>query len=406
MPVSEHASQRTMDLELKPAMSVQRAPVETDWSQEAKARVKNYLQRNLLAVITVMLPFAAAAFYYTFLAADIYVSEAHFIVRSQAISSMTGAFSGSSALQPLSSMSSSNDDTQSVNDYLSSRDFMERLIRESNFLEIVSRPEADFLMRFPRYLSRTTHEALFERFENFVYLSFDTSTGISTLYVYAFRPEDARDVARAAFAFGEELINRLNNRARNDNLDFARRLVAEAEQKVEERQQAVTDFRKREGILDPVKQGAAIIELIAKMNGEVAELKAELQEVSANSPNSPKIVAAKARIGALERQIEEQRPLLAGSDESLAPKVAEYEKLTLELELAVKLFSSSLLTLEDAIKDSEQQRLYLEHVVEPNLPDVPLYPKRMRSLLTILGFCLCIYWILSALGSLVMEHEP
>jgi len=70
------------------------------------------------------------------------------------------------------------------------------------------------------------------------------------------------------------------------------------------------------------------------------------------------------------------------------------------------LFSSSLLTLEDAIKDSEQQRLYLERVVEPNLPDFPLYPKRVRSILTILGFSVCIYWILKALVSIVMEHEP
>ena len=247
---------------------------------------------------------------------------------------------------------------------------------------------------FPEIWSRSTHEALFERFDDFVYPYFDTSTGISTLYVYAFRPEDARQIALAALTYGEELINRLNDRARNDSVDFARQLVAEAEKKVEEKQQLVTDFRKREGLLDPVKQGAAIIELIAKMNGEVAELRAELEEVSANSPSSPKIAATKARIRALEGQIEEQRPLLAGGDKSLAPKVAEYEKLTIELELAVKLFSSSLLTLEDAIKDSEQQRLYLERVVEPNLPDFPLYPKRMRSILKIFGFSVCIYWIL------------
>ena len=403
--MSEHVSQRTINLELKPAFAVERAPVETDWLQEAQARIKNFVRHNMLAVLIVILPVTFASFYYLFLAPDIYVSEAHFIVRSQSITSMTSALSGSSVLQPLSSMSSSNDDTQSVNDYLSSRDFMERLIKDANFLDVVSRPEADFITRFPRYLSRGSHEALFQRFDDFVYPYFDTSTGISTLYVYAFRPEDARRIARAALTFGEELVNRLNTRARNDTLDFSRRLVAEAEEKVEERQQLIADFRKREGLLDPVKQGSAIIELIAKMNGEVADLRAELEEVSANSPSSPKIAAARARINALEKQIAEQRPLLAGGEGALAPKVAEYEKLTLELDLAVKLFSSSLLTLEDAVKDSEQQRLYLEHVVEPNLPDFPLYPKRIGSILKILGFLLCIYWIFRVLGSVVMEHE-
>ena len=404
--MSEHASQSSVELKLKPTIVARRATVETEWTQELQARIKSFLRRNKLAVLTIILPVTCVTFYYMLIAADIYVSEAHFIVRSKSTSSMTNALADTSVLQPLSSMSASNDDTQSVNDYLSSRDVMERLIREANLLDVLSRPEADFFARFPRDLSRNTHEALFERFNDFVYPYFDTSTGISTLYVYAFRPEDARQIALAALAYGEELINRLNARARSDSVDFARQLVAESEKKVSEKQQLVTEFRKREGLLDPVKQGAAIIELIAKMNGEVAELKAELEEVSANSPSSPKITATKARIRALETQIQEQRPLLAGGDKSLAPKVAEYEKLTIELELAIKLFLSSLLTLEDAIKDSEQQRLYLERVVEPNLPDFPLYPKRMRSILTIFGFSVCIYWILSALGSIVMEHEP
>ena len=108
----------------------------------------------------------------------------------------------------------------------------------------------------------------------------------------------------------------------------------------------------------------------------------------------------------MENQIEEERPLLAGGDKSLAPKVAEYEKLTLELELGVKLFASSLLTLEGAIKDTEQQRLYLERVVEPNLPDFPLYPRRILSILSILAFSACIFWILKVLGDIVWEHEP
>jgi capsular polysaccharide transport system permease protein len=404
--VSERASHPIVELKLKPAVVAQRATVEAGWIEVIQARIKSFLRNNKLAVLTIIIPVTFATFYYALIATDIYVSEAHFIVRSKSSASLMSGLASNSVLAPLSSMSASNDDTQSLNDFLSSRDVMERLIREANLLELLSRPEADFLSRFPKLWSRSSHEALFERFDDFVLPYFDSSTGISTLYVYAFRPEDARQIALASLTYGEELINRLNDRARNDNVAFARQMLAEAEKKVRGAQELVTDFRKREGLLDPVKQGAAIIELIAKMNGEVAELKAELEEVSANSPSSPKLVATKARIRALELQIEEQRPLLAGGDMSLAPKIAEYEKLTIELELAVKLFSASLLTFEDAIKDAEQQRLYLERVVEPNLPDFPLQPKRTRSILTIFAFSVCIYWILQVLGNIVMEHEP
>jgi len=404
--VSEQAPQPSIQLKLRPTVIAQRATAEKGWTQANVARIKSFLRRHTLAVLTVIVPAICATFYYGFIASDIYVSEAHFIVRSKSTTSRMGGLSDTSILQPLSTMSASNDDTQAVNKYFSSRDVMERLIRDASLLELLSRPEADFIARFPGLWSRSTHEALFERFDDFVFTYPDSSTGISTLSVYAFRPEDARQIALALLIYGEELINRLNDRARSDSIAFARQLLAEAEKQVRGTQQLLTDFRTREGILDPVRQGAAIIELIAKMNGEVAELKAELEEVRANSPSSPKIAATKARIRALELQIEEQRPLLAGGDGSLAPKVAEYEKLTLELELAVKLFSSSLLSFEDAIKDSEQQRLYLERVVEPNLPDFPLYPKRMRSILNIFAFSVCIYWILKTLGSVVLEHEP
>lgn len=405
--MSEQVSPPSVELRLRSAVIAQRSNVEEGWSRVIQARIKSFLRRNTLAVLIIIAPVTCVTFYFGLVASNIYVSEAHFIVRSKATTtSMMGGLSDTSVLQPLSSMSASNDDTQAVDDYLSSRDVMERLIREANLLELLSRPEADFLARFPWFWSRNTHEALFERFDDFVYTYFDMTTGISTLYVYAFRPEDARHIASLSLDYGEQLINRLNERARNDNIAFAKQLVAEAENKVRDAQQLLTDFRTRERVLDPVKQGTAIIELIARMNGEVADLKAELEEVGANSPSSPKITATKARIRALELQIEEQRPLLAGGDKSLAPKVAEYEKLTLELELGVKLFSSSLLTLEDSIKDSEQQRLYLERVVEPNLPDFPLYPKRIRSVLTVFAFSVCIYWILQALGSIVLEHEP
>ena len=295
--MSERAPHPFTELELLPA-AVDQHGVEERWQDAAFGRVKNILRRNALLILTMVIPVILATIYYGLIASDIYVSEAHFIVRSRASSSssMMSGLSDTSVLQPLSSMSASNDDTQAVDDYLASRDVMERLIREVDLLELLSRPEADFIARFPRFLSRRSHEALFGRLDDFVYPYFDSNTGISTLYVYAFRPEDARRIALAALNYGEELINRVNDRARSDAIAFAKQMVAEAEEKVRRQQQLITDFRKREAVFDPVRQGVAVIELIGKMNSEVADLKAELEEVSANSPSSPKIAATKARI--------------------------------------------------------------------------------------------------------------
>jgi capsular polysaccharide transport system permease protein len=367
--------------------------------------VFTFLKKNSLAVLVLGVPIVLSLFYEGFIASDLYVSESHFIVRSKAMSGSLNGLSDTSSLQPLSSMSQSNDYTQVVNDYLMSRDVLEELLTKDRFLEVISRPEGDFLTRFPRLGVPFTIEALYRRIDDFLYADFDNSTGISAFYVYAFRPDDAQRIARAAMEHAESLINRLNGRQQKDSIAFAQDMVEKAREKVRGAEQKITDFRNREGLFDPIREGAAVIALISKLDGDIAQLKAELSEVNISSPGSPKVASIKARIAAIEQQISLQRALLAGEGHSLAPKLAAYEKLMLDREMAVKTFSSALLLLEGAIRDMDTQRLYLERVVEPNLPDYALYPRRMRVLLLMLGFLVCIYWILKMAGEAILEHK-
>ncbi len=366
------------------------------------------IRRNPLAALVVGGPVLLATLYFGLIAPNVYVSEAHFIVRMKSDQGQgaLGSISGASPLSSLSTMTASLDDTQAVNDYLASRDAMFRLVKEASFLEIVARPEADFLSRYPRFWWRKTLEALYELYPGFVYPDIDMSSGISTLLVYAFRPEDARNLSQTLLRYGEERVNQMNDRALEDSIAFAREMLASSEVKLKETQAVLTAFREREHVFDPKRQGTAEIELISKLSSEVAELKAELGEVVANSPGSPKIASIKARIDALERQIDDYHAALVGGKNALAGKLAEYEKLALDQELAAKSFAANAASVEDALKQSQQQRLYLQHVVEPNLPDYPLYPKRMLKILITLGFSLCVYWILSVLGSVILEHDP
>jgi capsular polysaccharide transport system permease protein len=366
-------------------------------------RCLEWARQNLLLVLCFIVPVTLASAYYLLIASNMYVSEARFIVRSSSISPRLGGGSGS--VGQVTTLVRTNDDTQSVNAYIASRDAMERLIRESGLLNIVNRPEADFLSRFPRPWSRVDHEALFDRLSGYIEPSFDSGTGVSTLRIRAFRPEDAREIGLALLAHAEELINKLNGRARGDAIAFAEDVVARAEAKVKEVQGHIADFRNREGLFDPMRQAGAGLELIAKLTAEIAELKATLAELSSNSPDSPRVEAARNRVRALQDQIAEQRMLIAGGDQSLAPKLAEFEKLTLQRELATKSFVSALVSLENAREEGHRKQLYLERIVEPNLPDQALYPRSLLSIMYVAAICLAIYWILSVLGTAVLEHD-
>src|SRR6516164_9680685 len=74
--------------------------------------VFTFLKKNSLAVLVLGVPIVLSLFYEGFIASDLYVSESHFIVRSKAMSGSLNGLSDTSSLQPLSSMSQSNDYTQ------------------------------------------------------------------------------------------------------------------------------------------------------------------------------------------------------------------------------------------------------------------------------------------------------
>jgi len=60
--------------------------------------------------------------------------------------------------------------------------------------------------------------------------------------------------------------------------------------------------------------------------------------------------------------------------------------------------------LEEARLDAQRQKLFLETVARPNLPDYPLYPKRVLSFSLVLASCLLAYGIAWLLVASVREH--
>jgi capsular polysaccharide transport system permease protein len=203
----------------------------------------------------------------------------------------------------------------------------------------------------------------------------------------------------------EELINRLNKRARADSIRFAADVVAKAEARVTEAQASIAEFRSTERLFDPAQQSTATIELMNSLAAEIVQLRAVVSELRTTAPNSPQINALQVRIGSLEKQVAEQRESLTGNSQSLAPKLSRYEQLVLERELATKSLSSALATLENARQDGERQQLYLERIVAPALPDHPTHPRRLTVMLTALLVLGSLYCVLRWLYDVVMEHQ-
>jgi capsular polysaccharide transport system permease protein len=355
---------------------------------------------NLWFWAIVGLPTLVAGVYYFAIASDLYLSEAKFIVRSpkQVQTSSIGALIQSTGL------ARAVDDTAVVEDFIMSRDAVRRLEHENDLRGLFGRPEGDFVTRFPGILTRSDFEALFRRYDHFVSIETDHTSGVTALRVKAYRPEDALTIARALLSYSEQLVNELNERARRDSLGTAENEVDRAQERVSRIQKELTAYRVEQKMLDPKSASAGVLEVIGQMNTAQATARQQLGELFKNSPNSPQIPLVQTRIASLDKLIAEERAKLSGETNSVVAALTEYERLTLDRELAEKALASAFTSLEAARLEAQRQQLYLETIAQPNLADYPLYPKRIVSFGMVLVSCLLAYGIAWLLVISAREH--
>lgn len=351
-------------------------------------------------LLSVILPGLVAAVYFLLIASPRYVSEARFIVRAanQPQPSALGVTLQGAGLAPAQT------DAFAVHDYIRSRDALAELRREHD-LGAALGADADIFSRWPRPWESRSAEGLHKGFQRFVTVGYDATTGISTLRVEAFRPDDAQALAEALLQGGEGLVNRLNDRAAAAAVAEAGQAVEEARARLTDAQARLTAFRNRERFIDPAAPAAESAALIGRLNADVAGLRAERAQIAAEAPQSPRLPGLDIRISALERQIAAERARLTGGAGALAPRVGAYEDLIQEREFADRQLTEAAAALVEARQEARRQRLYLQRIVSPGLPDQAMQPKRWLSVLTVLISLLLLYGVGRLVWAGLREHR-
>jgi capsular polysaccharide transport system permease protein len=110
------------------------------------------------------------------------------------------------------------------------------------------------------------------------------------------------------------------------------------------------------------------------------------------------------QIGTIQAEIDRALGKVAGNRQSLANSAVQYERLTLENEFADKQLTAALASLEDARSETQRKQAYVERIVQPNLPDDPSEPRRLRGIIATFVLGLVAYGILRMLLAGVKEH--
>ncbi len=363
-----------------------------------------FLRRHAFFLLTVALPTLLAAFYFLILASNIYVSESRFVVRTpnkQTSGGLSGILQGAG----FSGLSKAPEDVHTVSQYIMSRDAVGILDERLDLRSTWGSWRVDFLRRFAPFLTDDSREALFEYYPRRVNATVDPSSGITTLRVEVFSPEQAVQINGILLGEAERLVNLLNNRARGDLIKFAENEVKVAEDKAKAAASAVSNYRNSQSVVDPVEQTKLHYEQISRLQAELVKTQAQLTQLKVFAPDSPHPPALELRATTLESEIAKETEKITGGDNSLASKAAEYERLALEREFADKQLASALVSLELARNEAQRQQLYLETVAKPSLPDGPTYPRRLRGILTTFVLGLVAWGIASMLVAGVREHK-
>ena len=356
---------------------------------------------NKIFLITVLLPTVVAILYYGVIASDVYISESRFVVRNPQRQSVTG---GLGSLLQGTGFARSQDDTYSVHDYVLSRDALHELDQQLQVRKAFESHDVDFINRFPGPSPDDSFEAFYRHYRKYVTIDYDTVSSITTLYVRAYTAKDSRDFNDLLLQMGERLVNNLNTRSRQDLIQVAQKEVQAAEERSKTAAVALSGYRGKQALFDPDRQSALQLQGVAKLQEELLGAEAQLAQLRQLSPDNPQIPSLKSRVEALRKTIGTEGSKVAGADGSLTSKSAVYDRLQLEKLFAERQLATALASLESARNEANRKQLYLERLVQPNLPDKALEPKRLRSVFTVLLLGLILWGVVSLVVASIKEH--
>lgn len=365
------------------------------------AVIRRFLANGLF-LLTTVIPTAIAIVYFGFVASDVYVSESRFVVRSpdrQAASPLGLILKGAG-------FSRAQDDSYTVQDFILSRDALKALDDELKIRAAFSAGSVDRLSRFSGVDWDDSLEAFYLYYQKMIIVQLDAASSITSLTTRAFTADGAYAINRRLLEMSEELVNKLNERGRQDMIRFAAREVQEAEQKAKAAALAVAVYRNQQGVIDPERQTAIPLQQIARLQDELVTTKSQIAMLDKLAPDNPQLPVFRHRARLLENEIRTETTRVAGAgDRSLAGKAAEFQRLALEKEFADKTLGSAMNTLEQARNEAQRKQLYLERIVQPSQPDAPTEPKRLKSILVTLIVSMLVWGILSLLVAGIKEHH-
>lgn len=350
-----------------------------------------------------IVPTALAVFYYSFIASNQYIAEARFSIRS-------AESSGSSPIAGLSALIGAGQATDAaiVAEYVKSGSVINQLRTPLDLIELFTTKRWDPVASLG---SEPTMEDLIKYWKGQIDISVERSSGLTTLRVRAFSPEDSLKLANEILRIAEQMVNTLTRRTEQNALREAEAELENAKLRLADSIQNLKVVRDATGILDVSLAATANMEILTKLRLEKAKLDVQIGALEDNeSRNAPQLGALKNQSKAMASQIEKYEQSIAGAvtvsagQASIAARGAGLAEAETNLKVAQAEYQKSVAVFEMARVTAERQRSYILTHVKPTLPQESLYPKRVLTVFAV-AFGAGLLWAIVIGGAMLARDH-
>lgn len=365
-----------------------------------KCVMKKIIYKSLF--IYVVIPWLLFSVYQLFISAPRYESQSKIIVKQpDGISTMDPSMALLSGL----GANNTNSDIQLVKLFIESVDMVEYLDKKLQLSEHFDTEDLSYLSKL---YSINNKDDLNEVYSRFINVEIEELSGAVIIKAQAYDAEYSRQLNAEIVKHSEDFINSIGHQLAKSQLKFINKEHELTESKLRKSKSDLLNFQHKYNLLDPEAEGMAIQGIAYSLESSLTKGTVELKTLqSIMSERSPMVIAKQTELKALKEQLKvERRRLSQGPKDErikLSTILSEYSGLKINLELSLKAYMSSQISLEKSRVEAYRQLKHLIIVQTPTMPINNKYPEVTYNMLLALIILMMTFSIVRIITSTIKE---
>jgi len=365
-----------------------------------KCLMKKIIYKSLFRYVFV--PWLLFSVYQLFISAPRYESQSKIIVKQP---------DGMSTMDPSMALltglgtNNTNSDIQLVKLFIESTDMVEHLDQKLQLSEHFDTKKLSYLSKL---YSIDNKDDLYEVYSRFIAVEIEELSGSVIIKVQAYDAEYSRALNSEIVKHSEYFINSIGHQLAKSQLTFINKEHKLTESKLRQSKSDLLNFQHKYNLLDPEAEGMAIQGLAYGLESSITQGTVALRALqSIMSESSPMVIAKQTELKALKEQLKVERKRLNKNpkDEGikLSTILSEYSDLKINLELSLKAYISSQISLEKSRVEAYRQLKHLIIVQTPTKPINNKYPEVTYNILLAFIILMMTFSIVRIITSTIKE---